>query len=249
MAERPAQDFQALVPGQHSGLERAEQLKTCSCWNNADEVERAMKSELATRRRASLVREASSERFRSEPNSLLFQPVAAQPSDDDVFHLRFVERKLHASLEQAPRPQGKPAIPDVMGVIKVGPNRPNVVIVQVARIPGVASKDESVPLDAQDVLRANVMHELVKHEPRISGPRSQRIDPPPFYRGIGPRRRLIAKEKDRTKVRLLHRRLKRFDCRAQSDARHPSECHIRQRKPCGPIGQFTSFATARRYPA
>jgi len=55
MGERPAQDFPALALGEHSRLERPEQLKARSCRDNSDQVERAVKSELEARRRGSLV--------------------------------------------------------------------------------------------------------------------------------------------------------------------------------------------------
>ena len=102
-----------------------------------------MESELVSSRRSPLIRECPSNRFRREPDPLVLELRATGTSDERFLDVGLVERKLRASLEQAPRPKGKTAVPDIEGVVKVRPDRANVIIVEEMRIPRISVEDEA----------------------------------------------------------------------------------------------------------
>jgi hypothetical protein len=49
------------------------------------------------------------------------------------------------------------------------PDGPDIIIVEKAIVPRLATKDEAVPLDAEGVRRLDVTGEITEHEARIIG--------------------------------------------------------------------------------
>ncbi|HET7282827.1 MAG TPA: hypothetical protein VFI67_10970 [Sphingomicrobium sp.] len=165
IGDRPSQDLGSFAPRQHAPLKRAKQLQARFVVQGPDEIEGAMKSELITSRFGSLKGEAFGNRCRSEPQALIFQFSAAKPPDDHVLGVRSVERKLAASLQQAPRTKREATVADVMGIVEVGPDRADIIELEKVRVPSGPIEDESVPLNAKRVTRLDKGGEIPKHEP------------------------------------------------------------------------------------
>src|SRR5690242_17688984 len=105
-----------------------------------------MKAELMTRGPGPLVGKAPGDLGRREFQAPRLERRAGDPPDEDVLRKPAVELQLPRRLQQPPRPKRKAAIPDVMPVVELRPDGPDIVIAKELRVPGGAVQDEAVPL-------------------------------------------------------------------------------------------------------